>query len=93
MVAVFVDGCFWHGCPVHGHSASWGGPNAHLWKQKLERTRARDSAATSTAQSIGWKVIRFWECEVLTDPDAAAKIVLANAHRDSVASGVTRLRP
>lgn len=58
-VAVFVDGCFWHGCPRHGHV-----PKSRLeyWQPKLERNRRRDRSASRILRSQGWKVIRIWEC-------------------------------
>ncbi|GAB2678248.1 very short patch repair endonuclease [Thalassiella azotivora] len=75
-LAVFVDGCFWHGCPKHGRT-DWRGPNAALWRDKMERNRARDRASTEAAQELGWVVVRVWECEVAQDPKAAAHRVLA----------------
>ena len=75
-IAVFVDGCFWHGCPRHGRKTPWTGPNASLWEAKLARTRERDAAATRIAESLGWRVVRVWECEVMNDPDGAAAAVL-----------------
>jgi DNA mismatch endonuclease, patch repair protein len=74
-LAVFVDGCFWHGCPVHGRT-EWSGPNAWLWAEKMQRNRARDSASTGKAQSLGWTVVRVWECEVRADAASAAQRVL-----------------
>lgn len=57
-VAVFVDGCFWHGCPIHGGSPS---TNADYWSKKLARNRTRDETQTMALQSAGWHVIRIWE--------------------------------
>ncbi len=77
-VAVFIDGCFWHSCPVHGTS-----PRAHseYWLPKLERNRARDLETTSTLEEAGWLVLRFWEHE---DPaEVAASIVAAVLDRRS----------
>ena len=56
-IAVFVDGCFWHGCPEH---ATWPKMNAAFWKQKIETNRLRDSDTNSRLFSIGWTVLRFW---------------------------------
>jgi DNA mismatch endonuclease (patch repair protein) len=75
-VAVFVDGCWWHSCPVHGRKAPFTGPNAMLWEAKMIRNRERDAYATKTAKSLGWCVVRVWECEVEADPQAAARRVL-----------------
>lgn len=65
-VAVFVDGCFWHGCPEH---ASWPAHNAGLWREKIEGNRARDADTTTRLVAAGWRVVRIWEHE---DMEAAA---------------------
>lgn len=65
-VAVYVDGCFWHGCPLH---ASWPAANAEWWKAKIERNRARDLATDAVLREAGWEVVRVWEHE---DPVTAA---------------------
>lgn len=57
-VAVFVDGCFWHGCPQH---ASKPVSNAEFWAQKLERNRARDRRVNKTLEAAGWRVLRVWQ--------------------------------
>ena len=75
-IAVFVDGDFWHGCPHHGRTKPFTGPNASLWESKLARTRARDLAANQLAEEHGWHVVRLWECEVREDPAAAARRLL-----------------
>lgn len=76
-IAVWVDGCYWHSCPEHGRRKPFTGPNAAQWDAKMARTRARDGAATRTAESLGWVVVRVWEHEILNDPVAAAHRVLA----------------
>jgi DNA mismatch endonuclease, patch repair protein len=81
-LAVFVDGCWWHSCPVHGRKTPFTGPNAALWEAKMARNRERDADATETAQELGWSVIRIWECEVESDPAAAARRVLQSAGPD-----------
>jgi len=50
-LAIWVDGCFWHGCPQHGRRVPWSGPNASLWEQKMERNRQRDEKAVAVAES------------------------------------------
>lgn len=75
-VAVFVDGCFWHGCPTHGRKIPWTGPNAELWAAKMERNADRDRRSTSLAVDLGWTVLRVWECEVGRDGGKAAQRVL-----------------
>lgn len=62
-VAVFVDGCFWHGCPQHG---SWPKQNAEFWRNKIERNMARDEDTNRRLIKAGWKVFRFWEHEDMT---------------------------
>lgn len=66
-VAVFVDGCFWHGCPEHG---TWPKSNADFWREKIETNRRRDQDTDERLAAAGWKVIRVWEHE---DPDEAAE--------------------
>jgi DNA mismatch endonuclease (patch repair protein) len=60
-LAVFVDGCFWHGCPIHGHIPK---SNLDYWQKKLARTRERDNQANSALTSLGWTILRFWEHEI-----------------------------
>ena len=60
-LAVFVDGCFWHGCPQCGHYPK---TNSAFWKTKIERNRERDGHTTLRLQESGYKVLRFWEHEL-----------------------------
>jgi len=62
-VAVFVDGCFWHGCPDHS-PAEFKGPNAESWRQKISTNRGRDRRNDGLLTAAGWTVIRVWECEI-----------------------------
>lgn len=57
-VAVFLDGCFWHGCPEHATQPK---SNAEWWRQKLDRNMARDVETTAHLVAEGWAVLRFWE--------------------------------
>ena len=59
-VAVFVDGCFWHGCPRH---PSWPKTNAMWWREKIERNRERDRETSARLRAAGWTVVRVWEHE------------------------------
>ncbi|WP_084781101.1 very short patch repair endonuclease [Planobispora rosea] len=68
-VAVFMDGCFWHGCPEHHTVAT---TNAGFWAEKVRRTRERDRETDRLLQEAGWRVIRVWEHE---DPVEAAEKV------------------
>jgi DNA mismatch endonuclease, patch repair protein len=59
-VAVYVDGCFWHGCPEH---ATWPKRNAEFWKTKIEGNRTRDADTDRRMAEAGWLVVRVWEHE------------------------------
>lgn len=84
--AVFVDGCFWHGCPAHS-PAEFRGPNAALWTAKLAMNRERDERTSRTAVDAGWKVVRIWECEIKVDVRAAAERVWSVARDTSAEDG------
>lgn len=75
-LAIFVDGCFWHGCPEHGRKRRFNGPNAGLWEEKLVRNRLRDERAVRLARSAGWTAVRLWECQIMSDPRAVASSLL-----------------
>ena len=68
-VALFVDGCFWHGCPEHRTSPK---NNASFWREKIEGNVRRDRDTDARLALAGWQVIRVWEHE---DPDVAAERV------------------
>jgi DNA mismatch endonuclease, patch repair protein len=68
-VAVFVDGCFWHGCPDHG---TWPRNNAGFWRSKIEGNVRRDRDTDARLEADGWTVVRVWEHEA--PADAAARI-------------------
>ena len=59
-VAVFVDGCFWHGCPVHATSPK---SNAEWWAEKLAANVQRDRDSDARLREAGWLVVRIWEHE------------------------------
>lgn len=84
-IAVFVDGDYWHSCPVHGRKTPFTGPNAELWEQKMRTNRERDQRSTAIAQGLGWTVVRLWECSVRADPDATARAVLEGRSSPPVA--------
>ena len=65
-VAVFVDGCFWHGCPEH---ATWPKANAEWWREKILTNKQRDADTDRRFAAAGWNVVRVWEHE---SPDKAA---------------------
>jgi len=57
-IAIFVDGCFWHGCPQHSHLPK---SNQAYWEPKLERNKQRDFKTNLQLEAQGWIVMRFWE--------------------------------
>jgi DNA (cytosine-5)-methyltransferase 1 len=71
-VAVFVDGCFWHGCPTHGTQPK---ANGSWWLDKLESNRSRDRDTDRRLTEAGWQVIRVWEHEAAAE--AAARIEMS----------------
>jgi len=79
-VAVFVDGCFWHGCPIHYRPPVG---NASYWRGKIERNRARDERNTKELEAEGYLVLRFWECEVKAGLEFAVARVLRGLHRNA----------
>lgn len=71
-VAVFIDGCYWHGCPEHYVSPR---TNVGYWSEKVARNIARDRDTDRRLTDAGWLVLRFWEHEpsgVCADKIAAA---------------------
>jgi DNA mismatch endonuclease, patch repair protein len=69
-VAVFVDGCFWHSCPLHGNTPA---TNRDYWEPKLRRNRERDRQVTAALIEEGWEVVRIWEHEPLEIAAAAVE--------------------
>jgi DNA mismatch endonuclease, patch repair protein len=63
-VAVFVDGCFWHGCPEHG---TWPKANSAWWKNKIEANVTRDRSTDQLLGTKGWISVRVWEHEDVTE--------------------------
>lgn len=76
-IAVFVNGCFWHGCPRH---ATWPKKNSEFWRQKIEANRARDADTDRRLRMNGWNVIRIWEHQ---EPGEAVTAVNATLGRDA----------
>ena|SRR5947209_2337203 len=71
-VAVFVDGCFWHGCPVHRTSPK---SNRAWWRAKLAANRRRDLRTSRVLRKAGWVVVRVWEHRALRSPERAARMI------------------
>jgi len=71
-LAVYVDGCYWHGCEAHGTTPK---SNGQAWKDKFAANRSRDADTDARLVEAGWTVMRFWEHE---DPvESAAKVLAA----------------
>ncbi|MDO3682799.1 very short patch repair endonuclease [Micromonospora sp. C28ISP2-4] len=90
-LAVFVDGCFWHGCPQH---ATWPKANAAWWEAKILKNRERDRETSRRLEQAGWTVIRIWEHEpagsaasrlVGVVRDMSARVALPRGRRQSAA--------
>ncbi|GAA2282240.1 very short patch repair endonuclease [Actinomadura luteofluorescens] len=73
-VAVFIDGCFWHGCPQHYVAAK---TNVAYWENKIKKNRERDEETARALSEAGWTVLRFWSHE---NPDTTARIIKATVH-------------
>jgi DNA mismatch endonuclease (patch repair protein) len=67
-VAIFVDGCFWHGHPSKWQPGRWRG----YWDEKIKRNMARDKRHNQALREAGWTVIRVWDFEVEQDAEGAA---------------------
>lgn len=72
-LAVFVDGCFWHRCPHHSVLPK---NNRDFWKQKLEQNVERDTRNNRQLAEAGWKVLRFWEHEIVDSPKSCAESIM-----------------
>jgi DNA mismatch endonuclease (patch repair protein) len=70
-LAIFVDGCFWHGCPIHGAIPD---TNKDFWRQKLDRNLQRDKLVGRELRKLGWRVVRIWQHELSDSPKVARKI-------------------
>jgi DNA mismatch endonuclease (patch repair protein) len=60
-VVIFIDSCFWHGCPVHGIKPK---SNDEFWENKLERNKKRDTEVNNFYNTHGWHILRIWEHEI-----------------------------
>lgn len=68
--AIFVDGCFWHGCPKHATKPA---NNRAFWKKKLAGNKTRDRVVNRTLRRSGWRVVRIWECDLAKHPEACVR--------------------
>jgi DNA mismatch endonuclease, patch repair protein len=79
-IAVFVDGCFWHGCPIHSHIPK---SNEEYWLPKLKKNVVRDRQKNERLMAEGWAILRFWEHE-LPENDKIISIIKAKLRQKSV---------
>jgi DNA mismatch endonuclease (patch repair protein) len=70
-VAVFIDGCFWHGCPLHCTSPT---SNRDFWGKKLKVNRTRDRLVTRLLRKQRWTVLRLWEHQLTRHRWVSAKV-------------------
>jgi len=82
-LAVFLDGCFWHSCPIHKSSPK---ANAEHWAAKLANNVKRDRDTDRLLAEAGWRIVRIWEHEKLDDAVGSVQAAL-----DGVASAVAQL--
>jgi DNA mismatch endonuclease, patch repair protein len=73
-LAIFVDGCFWHSCPLHSHIPK---SNEGYWLPKLQRNIERDIAKNQSLEAKGWAVLHFWEHELSDVDNVVDKIKIA----------------
>ena len=73
-LVVYVDGCFWHGCPIHATKPA---QNAAFWETKLSKNVTRDSVQTRALEATGWTVLRVWEHELAAPKQVVRKLVVA----------------
>ena len=80
-MVVFVDGCFWHRCPVHGEVPVG---NREFWSQKLRANALRDRRVDRDLRARGWRVLRIWEHELKNPGRVASRVSSALARRKEV---------
>jgi DNA mismatch endonuclease (patch repair protein) len=80
-IAVFVDGCFWHGCPRCGHIPK---TNRAYWRAKIARNKKTDLRSARQLREEGYRVVRIWECQLKMHPDNCLRRILAARTGDQV---------
>ncbi len=88
-VAVFVDGCFWHGCPEHYRTPA---ANAAYWEPKIAGNRLRDADTDRLLAHEGWLVLRFWEHEDMAIAAGKVAAAVRSRHPARVAATPRRSR-
>lgn len=73
-IAIFIDGCFWHKCPVCFQEPA---TRKEFWMKKIQSNIDRDARVNKQLKEEGWKVIRIWEHEIRKEPDSAVKKVIS----------------
>ena len=81
-VAVFVDGCFWHGCPDHARATK---SNTLWWAEKIEKNRQRDAETVDLLERAGWLVVRVWEHQ---SPEEAANLIETTVRSRAAGVGI-----
>lgn len=79
-IAVFIDGCFWHGCPKHCRMPL---TNRNYWEGKISRNVKRDKSVVKHLKGKGWNVIRFWEHDMKNDRAFKRKIARLKTYLDN----------
>lgn len=74
-VLIFIDGCYWHGCPKCGHIPK---TNLPYWTAKIGRNKTRDKKYSRELSKQGFKVIRIWECALKKDPERCLRRILVS---------------
>lgn len=77
-LAVFMDGCFWHRCPLHYQAPA---TNPGFWEAKIAGNVRRDREVDTRLATAGWSVLRFWEHEVKDDPERVLRVILDRLRR------------
>jgi len=72
-IVVFIDGCFWHRCPIHYREPK---TKKNFWTPKIERNVQRDKAVNKSLKKEGYKIIRFWEHEVEKNPERGIRKII-----------------
>jgi len=82
-LAIFVDGCFWHKCPVCFQEPE---TRKEFWMKKINFNVERDLKITQQLQDEGWTVLRFWEHEIRKKPDETVKKIIQSLHSSEIIS-------
>ncbi len=72
-LAVFVDGCFWHKCPIHQRLPN---TNKSYWQAKIEKNWTRDRVQEKKLKKKGWKILRFWEHDIKSNTNKCTEKII-----------------